>query len=61
MSKDVENEKCYNVGNIARGDGYMLKIFFENPLYRKHREAILMTIDLILVLISYGVSLWTKK
>lgn len=61
MSKDVENEKCYNMGNIARGDGYMLKIIFENPLYRKHREVILMTIDLILVLISYGVSLWTKN
>lgn len=31
----------------------MLKILFDNPIYKKHRESILLMLDIVLVLLSY--------
>ena len=39
----------------------MIQRFFSNAVYRKHRSKILMILDLCMVLLSYGISLWTKN
>lgn len=39
----------------------MLNAFFKNPLYKKHREKLLLFLDLVMVTFSYFISLWTKN
>lgn len=39
----------------------MLHMFFENTIYRKHREKLLLILDLLIVLFSYLIAYWSKN
>lgn len=39
----------------------MLHVFFENTIYRKHREKLLLILDLLIVLFSYLIAYWSKN
>ena len=39
----------------------MFKKILQNDIYKKHRELILMAIDLFIVFLSYVLALWTKN
>lgn len=39
----------------------MLHVFFENAIYRKHREKLLLILDLLIVLFSYLIAYWSKN
>lgn len=39
----------------------MLHVFFENAIYRKHREKLLSILDLLIVLFSYLIAYWSKN
>lgn len=39
----------------------MLHMFFENTIYRKHREKLLLLLDLLIVLLSYLIAYWSKN
>lgn len=39
----------------------MLQKFFRNSIYRKHREKILLIIDLFIIIFSYCIAYWTKN
>lgn len=39
----------------------MLHVFFENAIYRKHRENLLLILDLLIVLFSYLIAYWSKN
>lgn len=39
----------------------MLHSFFENDLYRKHRENLLLILDLVIVLFAYVIAYWSKN
>lgn len=39
----------------------MLHVFFKNDIYRKHREKLLLVLDLLIVLLSYLIAYWSKN
>lgn len=39
----------------------MLHVFFENAIYGKHREKLLLILDLLIVLFSYLIAYWSKN
>lgn len=39
----------------------MLHVFFKNDIYRKHREKLLLVLDLLILLLSYLIAYWSKN